>query len=623
MVNQNYNPLISPNQTSNDENKPNYLYPEAKRLDEYWYDIPRECAFFDEQTNKDLVTLAYRKYLISEEFMRKRQTIFRKRYSKYTNPSEFRDAIIKVHTLHQHIKMFQAMFYDTNLSASFTGQNMSHDESAWRLRKRAEYDQVAMWKKDKDFRHLRNLWFYWSAVRIPQGWNEIKQTLEYIEVNPLNWYPDPDWNVIDNNFEYHFFPRVASGQSLISANANSKTWCIFENLDKLQVSTNLNWEKIRNNVDFLQVSRWLSDYDSRREKFLLLDWYMKINWRRYMLTLWNNWQLLMRFEPVPLMWKEEKKNPSLAPDPVNVTNLFPLEWDPMWMWYGELIMDKQNAINRMVNMALIKEQREAWFLHYIVDTSVVSNINYLKTRPVDWPIFVPWRRNDGRPVEANPVIPVVENNQTWSTFVTTDKVDLIAQLETWMTTQNRWVAVDPNTTGGQSQLLAQNSNILFSLDATVIWMWEVRFWRDMRYRAIKLNFWTYEEKVFRLWTGITWQTYKIKKEDVVSWIDPDIMVTSSKLQKEKNREMLAYLTQKAPTVMADPSTPPVAKKIFARYLDELQGIDRDLIYKYNPLWKDERRALDIVSIVNSDIMPKNFFKPWMDLYTFWLYIQEW
>ena len=83
------------------------------------------------------------------------------------------------------------------------------------------------------------------------------------------------------------------------------------------------------------------------------------------------------------MGKEENKCPALAPDPVNVSNLFPLEGDPHGMGNGELIMDKQNAINRMVNMALIKEQREAGFLHYIVDTSVVSNINYLKTRPID------------------------------------------------------------------------------------------------------------------------------------------------------------------------------------------------------------------------------------------------
>jgi hypothetical protein len=46
-------------------------------------------------------------------------------------------------------------------------------------------------------------------------------------------------------------------------------------------------------------------------------------------------------------------------------------------------MDKQNAINRLSNMALLKEQREAGFDHYFVDTNVVANIHSLKKKPIN------------------------------------------------------------------------------------------------------------------------------------------------------------------------------------------------------------------------------------------------
>jgi hypothetical protein len=77
-----------------------------------------------------------------------------------------------------------------------------------------------------------------------------------------------------------------------------------------------------------------------------------------------------------------------------------------------------------------------------------------------------------------------------------------------------------------------------------------------------------------------------------------------------------------PLVLQDPTIPVVSKNIYKRKLQELSGMDRDLIRVYTPLSSDETRALAYVDMLNNDIMPENLFRPGMDLLTYWVYFNQ-
>jgi len=366
---------------------------EERELHNFWTYISREDVVGDLSLQKAVLDLFNRRNNEANEYVSEKRTIFQSWYKKYRNPSEFKDALIKVHTVHQQMKTFVAMFQSTNLTVNFGWQEMGDDETARRVMKMANYDRWPMRKEMKDVRALRNLWFYGAAVRVKTQWNREKKVIDYMNINPRNRKPDKNGDVIEDNFEYHFFDVKQTWYEFLTANSTALAWDIFFNLDDIQMSwdmeDNATWQ-----ANFDKNVGWLWSLDWRRGIYDFVSWSMKINWRWYSIGVANGGWLLIKFEPFLALTKEEKSNPLLIPDQVNVWNIFPMEGDPMGIGYGELIMDKQNAINRLSNMALIKEQREAWFDTYLVDTNIVSNIHALKKRPINWPIFIPWRRKD-------------------------------------------------------------------------------------------------------------------------------------------------------------------------------------------------------------------------------------
>ena len=116
--------------------------------------------------------------------------------------------------------------------------------------------------------------------------------------------------------------------------------------------------------------------------------YIEIGGRKYLVTLGNNRNLVIRFEEITPASKAEAQNPYLVPFPVNITNVMPIFEDPYGIAPLELIIDKQNAQNRLFNLAIIQEQQHV-FRKYLVDTDHISNVNLL-AQPADrGDLFIP------------------------------------------------------------------------------------------------------------------------------------------------------------------------------------------------------------------------------------------
>jgi len=584
----------------------------GKRLEDYEV-VTKQDIQSNKELYKDVLSVLENNRIEGEQYIAEKREQFKERQKKLTKPDVYKTQHIKIHTAIQQKKAFIATFYNNDLQVRFNGQDMGDDEQAKKIEMLANYDKKVMWKDKKDFKRLEYIFDYGVGIEIKTWYNDITNTPTYEVVNPMYWIPDRLWNSIDNNFEYHIFEMTTTKNQLEYVN---KEWDTYFNLD--EVTEQALWNKT---AEEMGSHRQLNNIEDARRTLEIHTHYVTLNSRKYIVTTTNIRSLIIRFEEIKPISKEEKKDPSLVKFPVVITNKFPLDNDPFGLSDLELILDKQNAINRISNLSLMKQEYDAWFKHVAIDTSKITNPDILKQRPVNWPIYVPFRSNQWEPISnATAPIETFSSVSQWA-FDTLSYLEREAGKETLFTESNRGLA-QASQTLGQAKMQQQNSNLVFWLDADMLSIGIKNFWRIIWYRSIQENFkWT-QEKIFRIGNGLFWKTIKFKKADIISWYDPDITVESAKKEKEQNGASLAYMMAQRPLMQQDPNISQVSKNIFKRKLDEMNWVQNDLVYAYTPLTRDEQRALSYMEIISNDIVPEWLFQPWMDYQTYWIYLSH-
>jgi hypothetical protein len=160
-------------------------------------------------------------------------------------------------------------------------------------------------------------------LEIKTGYNELTKTPEYVVANPESRLPDMYGNVIDNNWEYHAFITKTTKYRLESVNSSNPD--TYFNLDKIASSSYYEYDT--NQYSKLQV-RLLSTFEDMQRNIRTMIYYKILNGRKYLIELANYNSLIIRFEEIKPVTKEEEKSPSLVPFPVVVTNMIPLDGDP-------------------------------------------------------------------------------------------------------------------------------------------------------------------------------------------------------------------------------------------------------------------------------------------------------
>lgn len=567
-----------------------------------WYDV--------EQVTSKVNT----EYIESRNFVDNKRDQFEDWLEAYRDVESVSDPDLKmkIHLCHQHIKAFMSTHYNKEYRAKFTPRDYFDEEKSRKLNKLAEYDAEIMKKDRKDVKWLWNIAFYGVWLRIRTNWNKHNKTIEYRNINPLFWYPDPNWDNIDG-FDYHGFEVITTKEKLRKKAANSEKYFNIEDVTAWENEATSTFD----NIQQTSAGVWSSHTP---DKVILYHHYTSFNWKKYHIVLANNRKLVIKCDEIEAITEEEKKNPRNVPFPVNVTNVFPIDGDPFGVSYMELILDYQRAKNRLMNLALYKEERNAGFGVYLYDKSKINNANQLEERNPNWPAFVPADWMDWWIAWA--VQPIQEERVDWNTLNIADKIDMEAAWETNMTASNRWLPYWPDTTLGEAKMQQINSNLIFSLDSQIISMWEEDFWKDMRYRSLIEFISATEKKKARLWTGLSWVIVQIEWKDLRNWEDPDLKVVSMKEKKERDKKKLQMYLSREPLIMQDPNIPQISKILFQREVMRLAWVEEERVMLYHKLTPDERRAIRYTKLINEWVKPKNMFKPWIDLYTYWIYIQK-
>lgn len=562
-------------------------------------------------------------YRDSEEYMEPKRELFKYWYSKFTNPTDSATDKIKIHLLYQHLKAFISTYYTEGLTAWFVGREFLDDDYAYMLETCYLNDMIAMAKKKKDFFHIMNIWFYWVSILMKEWYDSINKTLKYSVVSPDYRLPDRHGNIV-KWFQYHFFDFWIWEEEIKNINAESVSWPVYYDYENYNTVN----EDAKQTTDEKKWWRWLWVW-WRDRQFYGTRWFIEREWVKYIVDLFNGRSKIGRRERIMPVSPEEKKNPSLIPFPVEVVNAFPLEDDPCGIWLAELVLSFQNAKNRLVNMALRKEERNSWFQLLLADISKIQDIDLLAERPTDWPIIIPFNwemwKLDGDVVR--PVMDWIKADQ--STMNLASVLDLEAQANDWYTAQNRWLPFWPDISLWEAKMQQVNSNLIFSLDSECISRWEVNFVKNMWLRCLKEFLPENENKYARIWNWIASNEITIDGKAIKEHGDPDIIVESKKSIWEKYKQKLDYLMAREAFVMANPDIPKISKIFYQRDIEKYRGIPREEIYLKYPRTVDELRAVRYIKQINArdatwwkSPKPEALFYNWMDLRTYKIYIQH-
>lgn len=559
-------------------------------------------------------------HIDSEAYMSKKRSLFKTWYSKFTNPAVSQSDQIKINMLYQHLKAFISTYYEDWLSVGMVGREFLDDDFAYMLETCAKNDYTVMNKKQKDFFNILNIGFYWVSLALKNGYDNLNNVIKYDIISPEYWLPDPNGSIL-RWYRYHMFEFSISKTEIENINNESlSAWGeeIYYNMDRyISVS---DWAKQISNSK--KESRALGTSIIDMEEYAGTRVLLEREWRKYIADTFNNRTVLGRREEIKPVDEVEKKNPSLIPFPIEVYNAFPLDNDPCGIGLAELILDFQNAKNRLMNLTLRKEEWNAWFKILLADISKIQDIELLAEKPIDWPIIVPFN-GDLWPLNGNVVQPIMDWIQSdQSTINLASILDMEAQAQSGQTAANRWLPFWPDTTLWQAKMQQVNSNLMFSLDSEVISRWEVNFWKNMWLRWLKEFLPQYEKKYARIWNGIASNEVMITGKDLLEHNDPDIVVESKKITQEKNKQKLDNMMAREAIIMQNPATPAVSKTLFQRDIEKYRWFPREEIYLHFPRSSDENRAIRYIKQINADISPEAMFYPWMDLRTYYIYLQK-
>lgn len=179
-----------------------------------------------------------------------------------------------------------------------------------------------------------------------------------------------------NGWRYNYFSVISNINTLIEANHEAKRE-IYVNLDKINKGRSSEQESLQSSRD---QNALVDTSEGREETINLIHGETIIGGYKYAVTLDANITTIIRLELLKPRTKAEKRNPLLVPWNFQVCNVFPLRGDPAGMGYAELILDFQNAKNRLLNLALIQEEDEAGYGQFIADINKIVNIDLLAER---------------------------------------------------------------------------------------------------------------------------------------------------------------------------------------------------------------------------------------------------
>lgn len=570
----------------------------------------------DENLENEVISCIKRKY--DDSYLYMQCKLWDRQYMDNLEKNTIMDGKIKTQDMQQARKLFVSRMLWERMSPSFVPVDGSGFEIAQKLWQFAKFDSQAMRKNIKDKEVAESLFNYGVSIEMFEYFDMHNVIPAYKIVNPKAWLPDPQGNTIDNNFSYHMFAVMVTKWQLREANERAiNNWSeeIFHDIDEL-CSGSSYIEQATRYTDKANRSLMVAN---ETDEIYVLHCYITLWANRYIVTLWNAHNEIIRWEHLQPIGKAEKKNQSLVPFPIAVTNVYPLDIDPCGVSPRELMYDMATAMNKIANSIYIKELNNAGADIIFYDDSRIRNADDINNKRLWAPLYVPY---DGSQSQWPIVQKLNDFQDTGSSMNYFAWLRNKAQENTGITNVLMWLPDANNTLWQMNQQIQQADNV-FDLDIEMMIVWQSFFWKNIWMRSLRQNIKEVGKKVNTVfWQYGSYSLLKLETSDFVWSEDPNVIVVSKKQQMKLDAPKVAQMEAFLPLMMQDPNVKPIDIKFFKREMYRKKWFDDEDIYLN--LWLDldanEMHSMDMMNIINLWEIPKTLFRPWLDLHTLRKYV---
>lgn len=349
-------------------------------------------------------------------------------------------------------------------------------------------------------------------------------------------------------------------------------------------------EDARNLAQGRQVQRNLGESSlGGNSEFDVLIWYThwEMNGKLEKVKLWvtNDRSLIVGFK------KLDVEKWTLIDRVIYPT---PNDWDSTSIC--DLVEDKQRARAILANLAL-KATKSDVNPMYIFDSNKVENRKDLK---FGFDKYIPVDPK-GTNIQ-NAVVPLTKArpNLGLLDFVYTSQ-DVSAQKATATPEIQQGQVTQEQRTATELNIVSTSVKTRFSLSAKIFGWSEKRFWQ--RWYAMYKTFFKegIDEKIIRISGAFGPEWRPLMREDIITELDPDVMVESSAVARAKNFDEMRGLESYLAIILRDPTA---NVRYIEKKLGSLKGIEKDDLDRMLPPTVDERIAEDQNKMLNIDkIMP--------------------
>ena len=318
-------------------------------------------------------------------------------------------------------------------------------------------------------------------------------------------------------------------------------------------------------------------------EFRLLNWFTTIKGEKYLVSLGNTRQTLVR------MVKLKKFGERW---PILDRVIYPMShsWDGVNI--PDLVEDKQRMRAVLLNLG-VKSAEADVIGQRLYDATRIKNVNDLNFRSRK---FIPV---NGR--IDNAIGPVNQPTAHQHISIIMDILDTAAQRSTAATEIRQGIQSEEKRTLGEQQLAVNAGNIRFNMSAKVFGWSEAHFWRQW-YRSYKVNFKDkMDEKIIRIQGALAPVWRPLTRENIISQVDPDLKIESqTMLDAKRTRDRQSFQSFAAIAIQ----NPENNRRYIERHLARLNGLtneEQQLIFRKTP---DEIQAEDENLLLNDGQMPK-------------------
>jgi hypothetical protein len=540
----------------------------------------------------------------SENYTQTKREKKRDQLKLYVNQEKAPERISD-NTLYTSMQAWMATTTSDQKSVTWLGREWMDEDIAENLNHLAKYDWDEMQMPEKEIKRRFHEWMFGVSILIKTGWKN--KTPTWSVRDPLSWLPDKKGWLRSGNFGYMYWDTTVPAYTLKEEDG-------YFNLDIVEESARSNIT-IRNEIAYAEPRQLQSTQieNDGQEEANIIDWYTRINGVPYVVTLCSG--TIIRFEQIKPVTKAEKEDPTSVEFPVVLRYFSPLPNDPFGISLADLCEDQQTAMTILKNLKLIKEKDLALGDTFLVSNRVKNRTDLLKAPSLTQRRFV---SVDG---DVNNVIAPIAKNQwssDWYNFEQQLRSDV--QLATGISNVQAGVTEDTKRTASEIQAAQRNANARFLLWFQIQLIADKDFWK-LWYRCYREYMKETDDKFVRITTGMTPKQTTLKRKDIASIEDPDVVLDSEENIKRIHNDIRDAWMASYNFYMQDTTIPEIAKALFKRkYYQIVLKISKEEAYQKIPPSASELTAWEDVKAINKGEMI--YPEQWDDDYTFLMIYQS-